>query len=164
MSAPLWVQDTITFFNKCFASSWFFGSGFYFYKISSNLKASLEFERSWTIRSSSYNHLPVLWPLRRPDQRQWAFHLCSSRCRGQVPQRRQLGLLPLFTQQSAVPVVTVTLRHVRRDAVRPEPLAGGLQEQPLPQPAAQRHRWPHHGVQPGPARQQVHTRANITAT
>lgn len=96
-----------------------------------------------------------LWRLRRPDQWQWAFHLRSSRSRGQVPQRRQLGLLPLFPQQPALPIITATLWHVGRDAIRPEPPARGLQEQPLSQPAAPRHRWPHHGVQPGSARQQV---------
>lgn len=98
-----------------------------------------------------------LCPLRRPDQWQRTFHLCSSRSRGQIPQCRQLRLLPLLSKQPAVPVVTATLWHVRRDAIWPQPSAGGLQEQPVPQPAAQRHRWPHYGVQPGPARQQVHT-------
>lgn len=92
---------------------------------------------------------------RRPDQRQWSFHIRGAGSRGQVSQHGQLGLLPVFPQQPAVPVVTATLRHVGRDALGPKPPAGGLQEQPLPQPAASRHRRPHHGVQPGPARQQV---------
>lgn len=92
---------------------------------------------------------------RRSDQWQWTFHLCSPGSGGQVPQCRQLRLLPLLPQQSAFSVVTATLRHVGRDAVRSEPPTGGLQEQPLPKPAAERHSRSHHGVQPGSARQQV---------
>lgn len=110
----------------------------------------------YTSSVGSYNHLhTVSDPCRRPDQRQRAFHLRSPGSRGEIPQRRQLGLLPLLPQQPAVPIVTATLRHVGRDAVGSEPPTGGLQEQSLPQPAAERHSWPHHGVQPGPARQQV---------
>lgn len=104
----------------------------------------------------SYNHLhTVSDPCRRPDQWQWTFHLRSPGRRGEIPQRRQLRLLPLLPEQPAVPVVAATLRHVRCDAVGSEPPTGGLQEQSLPQPAAERHSRPHHGVQPGPARQQV---------
>lgn len=99
--------------------------------------------------------ISLSWPHRRFDQRQRAFHFCRPRSGSQIPQCRQFRLLPLLSQQPVVPVVAATLRHVGRDALWPQPPTGGLQEQPLPQPAAQRHRRPHHGVQPGPARQQV---------
>lgn len=72
---------------------------------------------------------------RRPDERQRALYLGGARRGGQVPQCRG-HLQPVQLQQPAVPAVSSPLQPLRRHAQRAQPPAGGLPQQPLPQPAA----------------------------
>lgn len=97
---------------------------------------------------------------RWPDERQRALHLSGARRRGEVPQRRR-DLQPLQLQQPALPPLPAALQPLRRHAVRPQPPAGRLPEQPLPQPPAARPAGAHGGVLPGPARLQVAERTQI---
>lgn len=110
-----------------------------------------------TLRLKSKMHFcSLLWihNHRWPNKWQWALHLCSSRGRGQVPQRRcDVQLVQL--QQPAFPSVSAAVQPLRCDAVGTQPSPRRLQEQPLPQPPAARPARAHGGVFSRPARVKV---------
>lgn len=96
----------------------------------------------------------VFMTCRRAHEWKRPLHLCCSWSWGQVPQCQQ-RFQPLQPQQHAVPLVSPALRHVWRDALRPQQAARGLPQQPVPQLTAEGDCWAHHGVLPGPAWIQV---------